>query len=223
MLETIREYGLERLGELGEEGQIRRRHAEYWVHVGEQASEALSGPEQAEWGRRLELDHDNFRSALTWALQSGEAKLGLQLGAPLREFWRLASHVREGVRWLNDILAMPAAAETSLLRARALSAAGELHAWIDDPQTYLRFADEALAIFRELGDTAALPAAIENLGWAQLQTGHLGAAAANLSEARRLDVHLGNLQAAAKAAMGLGVLAIIEGRSWRRGRCTRMR
>ncbi len=72
-----------------------------------------------------------------------------------------------------------------MLRARALSAAGELHAWIDDPQAYLRFADEALAIFRELGDAAALPTAIQNLGWAQLQTGHLEASAANLSEAMK--------------------------------------
>jgi tetratricopeptide (TPR) repeat protein len=102
----------------------------------------------------------------------------------------------------------------TLLRARALSAAGELHAWIDDPQAYLRFADEALAIFREGGDVAALPAAIQNLGWAQLQTGHLEAAAANLSEARKLDVELGNLQTAANAMIGLGVLAVIEGRPW---------
>jgi tetratricopeptide (TPR) repeat protein len=76
----------------------------------------------------------------------------------------------------------------------------------------LRFADEALAIFRELGDVAALPAAIQNLGWAQLQTGHLEAAAANLSEARKLDLELGNLQTAANAMIGLGVLAVIEGR-----------
>jgi predicted ATPase/class 3 adenylate cyclase len=214
MLETIREYGLERLVELGEESLIRRRHAEHWIHVGEQASDALSGPDQARWSRLLELEHDNFRSALTWVLQSGEGELGLQLGAALREFWRLGSHVREGVRWLSDILAMPAASQMTLLRARALSAAGDLHGWIDDPQAYLRFADEALAIFRELGDVAALPAAIQNLGWAQLQTGHLEAAAANLSEARKLDVELGNLQTAANAMIGLGVLAVIEGRPW---------
>jgi predicted ATPase/class 3 adenylate cyclase len=212
MLETIREYGLERLVELGEESLIRRRHTEHWIHVGEQACDALSGPDQAKWSRLLELEHDNFRSALTWVLQSGEGQLGLQLGAALREFWRLGSHVSEGVRWLSDILAMPEASQTTLLRARGLSAAGDLHAWIDDPQAYLRFADEALTIFRELGEAAALPTAIQNLGWAQLQTGNLEAAATNLSEARKLYVELGNLQAAANAMIGLGVLAVIEGR-----------
>jgi hypothetical protein len=66
--------------------------------VGEQACDALSGPDQAKWSRRLELEHDNFRSALTWVLQSGEGELGLRLGAALTEFWRLGSHVNEGVR-----------------------------------------------------------------------------------------------------------------------------
>jgi tetratricopeptide (TPR) repeat protein len=182
--------------------------------VGEQACDALSGPDQARWSRHLELDHDNFRSALTWVLQSGEAELGLQLGTALREFWRLGSHVREGVRWLSDILALPAASQMTLLRARALTAAGDLHGWIDDPEAYLRFADEALVIFRELGDARDLSAPIQNIGWAQLQTGQLEAAAANLSEARKLDLELGDLQAAAQAVIGLGVLAVIEGRPW---------
>jgi predicted ATPase len=214
MLETIREFGLGRLAELGEESLIRRRHAEHWIHLCEQACDALSGPDQAKWSRRLQLDHDNFRSALTWALQSGEAELGLRIGTALREFWRLGSHVREGVRWLSDILALPAAAPMTLLRARALSAAGDLHGWIDDPEAFLRFADEALLIFRELGDARDLAAPLQNLGWAQLQTGRLEAAAATLSEARQLDLELGDLQAAANAMMGLGVLAVIEGRPW---------
>jgi predicted ATPase/class 3 adenylate cyclase len=212
MLETIREYGLERLAELGEESLVRRRHAEHWIDVAEQACDALSGPDQATWSRHLEPDHDNFRSALTWALQSGEAELGLRLGTALRDFWRLGSHVREGVRWLSDVLALPAAAPMTLLRARALSAAGDLHGWIDDPEAFLRFAEEALLIFREAGDARDLAAPLQNLGWAQLQTGHLEAAAATLSEAKHLDLELGNLPAAANAMMGLGVLAVIEGR-----------
>ena len=97
ILETIREYGLERLAEAGEEAAVRRRHAEYWTQVAEQVLEALSGPEQAAWTRRLEEDHDNFRSALSWVLRSGEAELGRRLGAALSDFWRLGSE-----RWLPD-------------------------------------------------------------------------------------------------------------------------
>ncbi|MDQ4038080.1 MAG: AAA family ATPase [Actinomycetota bacterium] len=213
MLETVREYGLERLAQSGEEPLIRRRHAEHWIDAGEQASDALSGPDQVTWSRRLELDHDNFRSALTWVLHSGEAELGLRLCAALKDFWRVSSHVREGVRWLTEVLAMPNAATNTLVRAKALSAAGDMHGWINDPDAFLRFAEEALAILRELGDLPELPDAIQNLGWAQLQTGRLEAAASKLSEARDLYLGQGDLQGAAHAAMGLGVLAVIQGRA----------
>jgi len=145
ILETIREYGLERLAEAGEEAAIRRRHAEHLTQVAEHALEALSGPDQAAWTRRLEEDHDNFRSVLSWVLRSGEAELGLRLGAALSVFWRLGSHVREGVRWLDDLLALPGAAGSTPRRARALTAAGELHGWINMPEAYLRFAQEAVA------------------------------------------------------------------------------
>ena len=77
-------------------------------------------------------------SALSWLLRSGEVELGLRLSAALSDFWRLGSHVREGVRWLADFLALPEAAGSTHLRARALTAAGELHVWIDAPEAYLR-------------------------------------------------------------------------------------
>ena len=212
ILETIREYGLERLAEAEEEMLVRCRHAEHWIELGERASPALSGPDQAAWTRRLERDQDNFRSALTWALHAGEAELGLRLGAALGEFWRLGSRPREGVRWLTDLLALPGAAEKTLLRARALSAAAELHGWIADPEAYLRLAEEALQIFRELEAEQAMPRAIANLGWAQLQNGRPQDAAPMLAEARALNIGLGDRQAAASCGMGLGLLALMTGR-----------
>ncbi|MDP8931343.1 MAG: tetratricopeptide repeat protein, partial [Actinomycetota bacterium] len=212
MLETIREYGLERLAESGEEAAIRRRHGEHWIQVAEQASEALSGPEQPTWTRRLQREHDNLRSALSWALQSGEVELGLHLAAALRDFWRLGSHVREGVRWLGELLALPRAAGSRPLRARALSAAAQLHAWIGDTEASLRFAEEAVAIYRDLADPRGVPAALPELGWAQLAVGQLELARGSLEEARELHVRLGNRQKAGESIDGLGMLALLEGR-----------
>ena len=212
ILETIREFGLERLAEAGEEAAIRRRHAEHWTQVAEQVLEALSGPDQAAWTRRLERDHDNFRSALSWMQGSGEAELGLRLGAALGDFWRLGSHVREGVRWLGSLLALPGAAGSTLGRARALQAAGELHAWINMPETYLRFAQEAVAIYRDLGDSRGIAAAVQELGWAELQLGHLEEARNQLEEARRLSIGLGDRQKAGECSNGLGMLALLEDR-----------
>ncbi|MDP8928589.1 MAG: AAA family ATPase [Actinomycetota bacterium] len=213
MLETIREYGLERLSEWDEESAFRRRHAEHWIEVVEQAAEGLAGPDQAAWTRRLEHDHDNFRSALSWALQSGEAELGLRLAATLRDFWRLGSHVREGVRWLRELLALPAAAGRTLLRARALTVAGELHGWIGDPEAYLRYAEEAVAIYRDLGDSRVRPEALAALGWAQLQVGRLEAARASLREAKELYIGQGDRQEVGESNMALGILAFLEGRA----------
>ena len=209
MLETIREYGLLRLSESGEEPGIRHRHAEHWIEVTEQAAEALAGPEQAAWTRQLERDHDNFRSALGWVVQTGEAELGLRLVAALHDFWRLGSHVQEGVRWIGELLALPGAAGT-LLRARALTAAGDLYAWIDDPEAYLRIAEEALAIYRDLGVADSYPEAIAQMGWAQLQVGRPDVARPRLEEARALHLRLGERFQAASCTMGLGVMAVLD-------------
>jgi predicted ATPase/class 3 adenylate cyclase len=212
MLETIREYGFERLTESGEGPAIRRRHAEHWVQAGERASAALFGPEQAAWTLRLERDHDNFRAALGWLLQSGEAELGMRLGAALRDFWRLGGHVREGVRWLDEILALPGAAGPTLVRARALTAAADLSSWIGEAEAYLRFAEEAVAIYRDLDDRRGIPDALAELGVAQMFVGRLDSARATLREARVLNTRLGNRHKAGESGHALGYVALLEGR-----------
>ena len=215
MLETVREYGLERLSEGGEAPAIRRRHAEHWIQVAERASAVLSGPEQAAWIGRLERDHDNFRAALGWARHSGEAQVALRLATALADFWRVASHGQEGVRWLSEVLELPGAAEKTRLRARALTAAAGLAPWIGATEAHLQFAEEAAAIYRDLGDPDGIPEALGQLGWAQLHVGELETARANLEEARDLHASRGNRRSAlaADCSLGLGVLALIEGRS----------
>jgi tetratricopeptide (TPR) repeat protein len=212
MLETIREYGLERLVEFGEEPQIRRRHVEYWITFAAQAAPALSGADQATWTRRVEREQENLRSAFAWALQAGDADLALRLGAALPDLWRASSRVRDGVRWLNEALALPGAAGTTLIRARALASAGRLYGWIDDPQAHLRLVEEALAIFQDLGETDAIPASLQMVGWAQVQNGMLADAAPNLARARDLHLASGNRADAAESAMGLGILELMQGR-----------
>jgi predicted ATPase/class 3 adenylate cyclase len=212
MLETIREYGLERLSDAGDESAIRRRHAEHWTEVGEQVSEALFGPKQQAATRRLGYDLDNFRSALSWVLESGEAELGLRLGAALRDFWRLGGHLREGRRWLEDVLALPGASGTTLLRARALTAAADLCSWIGEADAYLRLAEEAVSSYRDLADPRGIADALAELGVAQMFVGRLDAARATLMEARELNLGLGNRQKAAQCAHALGYVALLEGR-----------
>ena len=211
MLETIREYGLDRLSASGEEQAVRLRHAEHWAELAEQAAGFLMGSEQARWIGRLDRDLDNLRAALTWTVQVQEEELGLRLAAALGDYWRLASHVREGVRRLTELLSLDAARAPTPLRARALIAMGGLHGWITDPERMAAVADEALAIYRDLGDEHGLADATEMVGWAHLQLGHLQAARDDLSDAVDRYAALGMPRKAAAAMPGLGIIAQFEG------------
>lgn len=206
MLETIHEYSLERLSASEEESVIRRRHAEHWIAVAAVTSKA----DQFARVRRLEPDHDNFRAALAWVLETRDAELGLRLGAALRYFWRLGGHVAEGLRWLDALLAQPGAADRNALRARAMTAAADMSGWTGEGKAYLHRAEEALAIYRELDDAQGIPDALEELGAAQLDTGQLDSARANLEEARERNLTNGNRQGAAECTLLLGMVAAFQ-------------
>jgi predicted ATPase/DNA-binding XRE family transcriptional regulator len=96
MLETIREYALERLDESGEASIVRRRHAEYFVALAERTRPALQRAGRPSWLRRLKVEHDNFHAALRWIVEQGEADLGLRLGGSLSHFWDQRGYHEDG-------------------------------------------------------------------------------------------------------------------------------
>jgi predicted ATPase len=81
MLETIHEFAREKLQESGEAEEIKRLHAQYFLTLAEEAYPEFKGANQLEWLERLEVEHDNVRAALTWALKRKEAEVALRLGA----------------------------------------------------------------------------------------------------------------------------------------------
>ena len=98
MLETIRDYALERLGESGETDALRRRHAEWFLAFAERAEPHLEGPGQAEWLRRLEEDVANIREV------AGQPDLAGRFLVALRFFWAKRGYVAEGRRAVEDLL-----------------------------------------------------------------------------------------------------------------------
>jgi predicted ATPase len=86
MLETIHEYARERLKESAVANTVHRRHAEYFLTLAEESEPRLGGAEQVAWFERLETENDNLRAALSWAIERGEAELGLRLARALRPF-----------------------------------------------------------------------------------------------------------------------------------------
>jgi predicted ATPase/DNA-binding SARP family transcriptional activator len=151
MLETVREYSVERL-ELSEEASTRRsRHAEHFLALAERAEPNLIGVgSHAELLERLERDDDNFRAALDWLGTSGDSEGALRLAAALWRFWDLKGHLIEGRRHLER--ALRADERPTAARAKALSGAADMALTCGDVATGRLRAEEALQLHRELAD-----------------------------------------------------------------------
>jgi predicted ATPase/class 3 adenylate cyclase len=155
MLETIREFAIERLESSGEVEELRRRHAEYFLALAEEAEQSILGMAPAEWLDRLERDHDNLRAALDWLETSGDIQRALRLGGAVWEFWCLRNHGPEGWRRLEHLIEL----DDRPTPARAKALTGSTHlAFLAgaDHESYGRRAEEAVALHRELGDAGGV-------------------------------------------------------------------
>ena len=106
MLLTVREFGMERLAESGESDVVRQKHAEFFSVLAEFAEDGMIGPDQLGWLQRLDHDHENFRAALRWAIDSRDAALGYQLVWGLWRFWSTRGWLTEARAWFDEVLAL---------------------------------------------------------------------------------------------------------------------
>ena len=95
MLETVREYAREKLAASGDVAAIRERHRAFFLALVEDAEPKLIGPDEAEWLQRLDVEHDNVRSALEWSQADAGSIGGLRLCGALQRFWIARGHLRE--------------------------------------------------------------------------------------------------------------------------------
>jgi len=163
MLETIREYALEKLVEEGEIEAVRRAHANYYLLVAEEENKKIQRPRQREALQTLEAEHDNLRAVLEWSLTGeGERESGLLVGTSLHRFWHIAGHLSEGRRWMEALLAGPS--ERTSVRARALYAAGYVTFLLGDVTAARPFLEESRSIASEIDDKLGLAYASYMLG-----------------------------------------------------------
>src|SRR5262249_41289972 len=156
MLETIREYALERAAASGESDALRRKHAAHYLVLAEQAEPALRRGSAAErmWVVRLEPELDNLRAALRWAIEHHETETeeALRLAAALGRFWEHWGHLTEASQRLAEVLALPQSVHYPRARAAALVRAGFLASLREGPAAAMMALEQGVAIYEELDD-----------------------------------------------------------------------
>ena len=164
LLETVRQYALEKLGESGEADAVRTRHRDYYTSTAAELDALAHIDRDAELDR-AETEIDNLRAAFTWSRDNGEIELALRLVSSLQPLWLTRGRVVEGLGWLDAALAESAAdsADVRLARGRALADKGLLLASVGASES-VEAAEQALTLARELGDPTLLVRALVSRG-----------------------------------------------------------
>ena len=204
MLESVREYAYELLAAAGELEATAQAHLDYYVDLAGRARGEIKGPRQAAWLERLRREHDNVRAALGWAAERGQAERGLRLAAALSSFWDFAGHRREGLSWLEGMLAAGGDVEPGV-RAEALHVAASLAWRVGSGDLAVAHQRESLELFRELGNIRAVANALRGLGIALNRQGSYAESLTLFEEAVALLRELDDAELLPSALLNLGV------------------
>ena len=163
LLETVRQYALEKLGDSGEADAVRSRHRDHYTSI----AALLDAPARTDYQQRLEqveIEVDNLRNALGWNLENRDTERALALASSLQPVWLTRGRILEGLAWFQVI---PAAGEDASIapavRARALADEAVLNVYVGDER--LERARRAVEIARELGDSALLARTLTACGY----------------------------------------------------------
>jgi len=207
MLETIREYGLERLRAAGDLEQCQRRHAEYFLAFAEETyHRRVEG--EVEYRVHLGDDHNNLRSALEY-FASHQPEQRLRLAAALGWFWVERSHFAEGRQELEKALAAWPQRDTAGARGRLW--AGYLTAATGEPAAGQELLAESLAILKDAGDDTERANVLEWMGWAAFLAGDYASAEGHLQRSLELRRELGRPELIARSMHGLCQVLVVRG------------
>jgi non-specific serine/threonine protein kinase len=165
ILETIREYALEKLEEAGEARRIRDRHLDLFLVRTEEAGPRLGDAYQQLWLNWLEGEHDNLRAALGWALESGRIEDGLRIATAVFRFWEIRGYLQEGMTSFERLLARADERTPLVVRASASAFASFYAMFLGDASAATSYGRAAVAFAEAAGNegTAILPLAMGGL------------------------------------------------------------
>ncbi|MBN8507135.1 MAG: tetratricopeptide repeat protein [Burkholderiales bacterium] len=212
LLETIRDYARERLQADGEGVAVALRHHEHYFQLAKDAREGIDGADQAMWLKRLELELDNLRAAMSLALTGAADPVNaVKLAVALQGFWILRGYITEGRRLVKSALELPAVQAFDLAKAHALYVGAALAECQSDHAEARRMLEGALAIHRTLGDPANIAATLSTLAMARLEAGDVAGARADQTEALGIFRERGHGLNQAIGLCNLGQIALFDG------------
>jgi non-specific serine/threonine protein kinase len=181
MLETIREYGRDRLGESGAGPAVRKRHRDHFEQLVEQARDEWCGPRQQRWMACILREHNNIRAVLDYSLtEPGQAEAGLKIAGALWFFWIATGLTAEGRRWLERLLELEAT--PSRWRNRALWVCSYLCILQEDIASAEPRIAECRRTAEQCGDAESVAWAVQLCGMAAMSVGELAQARAQLED-----------------------------------------
>jgi predicted ATPase/DNA-binding SARP family transcriptional activator len=208
MLDTIREYALERLAEHGGEALARGRHVSWYRDLAERGELELKGPDQERWLQRFDFEHDNFRAALARSLETGDVDSALRTAAALTRFWHTRGFLDEGGDWLDRALARDS---DSSVRAKALNRASTFASRRGRHPEAGAFAREALLLSRDSGDEGGAALALMHLAHVAANGGRPQEAGQLLGEAEELFRRGGDRRRIGNVLNNRGIVALTLG------------
>ncbi|HEX7173050.1 MAG TPA: adenylate/guanylate cyclase domain-containing protein [Candidatus Limnocylindria bacterium] len=211
MLQVINEFAKERLDGEPDAGELHRRHTHRFLALAEEAEPELRRSALRRWQHRLRRDEGNLRAALRWAVEGGDVEVGMRTAGALWDYWHYWAELREGRDWLESLLALPAAAQAGPARAKALGGLAALVYWQGDPDRAWGLYEEALAIYRTIGDDAMIAQALFDSAWAAAARRDLASVEARAREAIDVYRRAGDTSSAALVDAWLRIEPLVTG------------
>ncbi len=205
MLETIRQYGLEKLESSSEFAQMHRNHLALFLQVAQNATSKLLTVEQNRWFAELDSEFGNLRSALEWAMNN-DAVNALRLAASLGQYWEVRGYIAEGRATLSEALAHSQDAPKDVL-SDALRWMGKFTARQGDYVRAKELLEESLGLSRDLSDKRGIVSALHNLGMVSSLQGDYAAARDSYEAALALAKEIGHIREIASLTTSLGNVA----------------
>ena len=209
MLETIREFALERLEENGELEQIRRRHVDFFLALAERESSRVRDPSPAQL-ERLDSEHDNFRAALQFARELDEPRLELRLASGLVEFWEIRSHLREGLERIREALDRDPEAPAEI-RGQGLHRGALIALKQGDFETALEMVEEKRQLHAAADDEKGVGDSLHLLGIIAMEEERYDDARALFEQGKSIRERFGDDAGLQSSVHNLGLLAMSQG------------